>query len=422
MGTRDTQGVNLVTLMPTGWQRVYKYFTLRWVLRYNSFYSAIRRFRGRSKRGAGPGLFLEALNFVHFGRWIIVSKHPILSWRSSGLPRFDGQPKENLGYGVMLFTSNFDNDWPPYVDTFMEAAVDELGVFWGDMPAWEDPSSMGFEGFFGLVDRRTIDHDHYYAAFPRLATADIKAALTVDRSVRSFHIQTKGSSDAEWNHAYDLLLRRLQHSLGTIDRPAKATDPKAFVKGGGGHIGLTLIAPVPTAAVADLRLTIRSLGLGKVSPFASIAGTHFARLVVIDEIVYRDSGVRLQSGYLLMSVDADGSLGDAYAWLSELYRDWSTPRIGPGFPSIDAIWGQCYGFGTGKTREEFLTYMKRTSFKAVVPFADYPRTSLWDVHRAVRTHSWFTDLAFSRLGSGVAKRSDFVASISDPNLTLPVDP
>jgi hypothetical protein len=414
----DSQGVTLVTLTPTGWSRFNQYFVLRWVLRYTSFYNAFRRFLGRSKRIGNPGPVLEALNFIHFGRWVIVQQHPLRRWKSSGLPEFDDprydQAEEESDHGLMLFMSNFDDEWPGYVDTFMEATLDDLGVFWKQTPGWREPTKAGFEGFFTFVDDHKIDHTHYYTAYPGLATSDIKAALAVDRHVRSFAIHTEGMKPEEWDLAFNGLVSKLQHSLGRIDweRPIYPP-PIAFAAGSGAHLGLTSLAPFPTSDVETLEASITANMNGRLSPFAAVAGTHFARLTVINSIREKTEGRQLKSGYVLMSVDADGSLGQGDAWLSELFDVWS--NINPPGPSpnlIDLVWGSCYGFGVGRSRQEFLDYIAATSFKATVPFADYPYASLWDVYRALHTHQWFTDFVFARAADGGPGPAEFEARLA----------
>jgi hypothetical protein len=421
----DSQGVTLVTLTPTRQRRFKQYMLLRWALRYSSVTSAARRFHGRSGRGAGPGVILEALNFIHFGRWILVQKRPIRGWRSPGLPQFDWQPAEQPDHGFMVFTSNFDDEWPAYVDTFMEAASDGLGVFWGETPGWEDPVDAGFEGFFKFVDTHKIDHMHYYAAFPKLATADVKAALAVDRHVRSFAIETRSVSGAQWDHAFDLLVSKLQLSIGRISRvPMTYPLPMTFVAGAGDHFGATSLAPFPIGLATSLKNSIGEYVRQHPSPFGLVAGTHFARLAVISEVRDGDGMRPLESGYLLMSVDADGSLGTADDWLGALFDEWSTIYpTGADETLIDLVWGDCYGFGSGRNRQQFLDYIAATSFEPTVPFADYPRASLWDIHRALHTHRWFTEFVFARAAPGPSAagfgRACFRYLMS---ISLPVDP
>lgn len=419
---RYSQGVTLVTLTPTRFARFKQFLLLRWVLRYPSFTSATRRFLGRSQRGAGPGVVLEALNFIHFGRWILMQKRPIRGWRVPGLPQFDWQPDERPDHGFMVFTSNFDDEWPAYVDTFMEATLDDLGVFWDQTPGWVPPVDLGFEGFFTFVDKHTIDHAHYYAAFPRLATTDIKAALAVDRHVRSFAIHTKHMNNAAWDSAFDLLVSALQQNLGTINwKPPMTSHPMAFVPGGGDHLSLTSLSPFPAEMANELESQIATLMHERTSPFAAVAGTHFARIAVVSKVHDGDEKRALQSAYILMSVDADGSLGKGDAWVGELFDVWSNIHpTGASGTLIDLVWGSCYGFGPNRTKQQFLDYIAATSFKPTVPFADYPRTSLWDIHRALHTHEWFTEFVFARADGGGQGKRDFRALLAtSPSVESP---
>jgi len=403
--TMDSQGVTLATLIPTGWSRLYMNLSLRWAGRYTSLFNAAQRFVGRSKKLRNAAPYIESLNFIHYGRWVIVKKGALKGWRSAGLPRFQGQPKEKSDHGLMLFMSNFDDEWARYVDTFMESALDDLGAFWNHTPGWTTPTKGGFEWFFRFVDTHTVAHVHYYSAFPRLATADIKAALDVDRHVRSFSIQTRHMDDAAWGRAFDQLIERLQHHLGTITWVPRSRE---YVDGGVDSIGLTSLAPFPLEHAETLRTSITDFFDAGASPFAAVPGTHFARLTIIDEIRDGNTSRTLESGYLLMGADADGRPGEPNAWLGELFDVWSAIEPpGTSGTLIDMVWGDCYGFGVGKSKAEFLDYIAATSFKATVPFADYPRTSLWDIHRALHTHQWFTEFAFDRARGEALGHSDF---------------
>jgi hypothetical protein len=427
-----SQGVTLVTLTPTRFQRFKQYLLLRWVLRYPSFTAAARRFKGRTQRGAGPGTILEALNFIHFGRWILIQKRPVRGWLLPGLPRFDWQPAERSDHGFMVFTSNFDDDWRDYVDTFMEATTDDLGVFWDKTPGWTTPTKAGFEGFFSFVDDHKIEHSHYYAAFPKLATANIKAALAVDRHVRSFAIENPPTGDcdetspggSEWDHAFVLLVSTLQHSLGRISYSLPSYPATVgSVAGGQGHVAITSLAPIPVDGAQALHARIgKTMDEGS-SPFAAVAGTHFARLAVISEVhddTSNDLRRPLESGYVLLSADADRSGDGEDSWLIDLFDVWST--ISPTDTDetlIDLVWGSCYGFGVGRSRQQFVDYITETSFEPTVPFADYPQTSLWDIHRSLYTHWWFTELAFAFPAGGDAARKQFCKHFAT---SLPVDP
>ena len=409
-----TQGVTLVTLMPTGWSRLRRHVTLRWFIGQRSIFNAIRRHWGGQRRASAPPVYLEALNFIHFGRWIIINRRPWLGWASQGLPPFArSRPRrEPLRQGIMLFTSNFDFDWRPYVDTFTETAVNDLGVFWDSMPGWQEPTKIGYREFFEFVNRHAVGHDHYYAAFPDLATANIKSALFVDRAVRSFEAQTANLGLADWSFAFDRMVGVLQHDLGTIahqNEPNSSSEKgREYAQGGNGHLGLTYLVPVPRDNLEEIRRTLRNLENGT-SPFAELPGTHFGRLVVISE-VHREStdkrnfGIRLRqttegpvelkSGYVLLSVDVDAPPGGQEAWLRTLHRIWSTDRHEK---LIEEIWGSCWGIDLDEGEDAFVQYMMGVSYKSTVPFADYPHTSLWDIQRAVHTHRWFTGLVFDDL-------------------------
>lgn len=406
-GGVETQGVTLATLVPRGWKRLKRHATM-WVLGQSWLAPVIRSANGGQQSGPYPSLLIEALNFIHFGRWVVIAK-PWWKLGEQGLPHLGPpQPRETMDYSLILFISNFNNDWRPYVDSFMDASEDDLGVMWADTPGWPAPKDVGWERFFAFVQKHVVPSSHYYSAYPDLATTDVKAALTVDRHVRAFvsfgeSLPQGQSGNEAWCVAYDRLVTRLQRHLGYLD-PTVAPDDRALGAEGGAHDSLTSLAPLPHWEADALRNTIATV-LPAVSPFADVAGTHYARLAVISEVTDTElaAGSRpLSSAYLLMSADGDGSVSDDDDWLGALYEAFTTSGIGIGV--IDDIWGRCYHFPANPSKQQFIDYLKRTILPPTIDFADYPYVSLSDVDRAVRTHATFTAFVFSHLDAKCADK------------------
>src|SRR5271163_3163843 len=100
--------------------------------------------------------------------------------------------------------------------------------------------------------------------------------------------------------------------------------------------GLTILSPFinDKTAVPSHDLQIReylaSLPTGEDSPFALSPGTHLARLVVMDDVIYVGMPAceeHLKSKYLVFESNLDGDLGSYLAGLSQ-----SAPQ------HLDAIW------------------------------------------------------------------------------------
>ena len=104
---------------------------------------------------------------------------------------------------------------------------------------------------------------------------------------------------------------------------------------------LTVMTPIVNGQEAQLARYLDGLQSGDQSPLAGVRGTHFARWVVIDDVIYEgpDQGERehLKYARLLFTSNFDGEL-DPY--LEAL-------RTGLG-DSVDTIWGNCIGYpGSG---------------------------------------------------------------------------
>ena len=107
---------------------------------------------------------------------------------------------------------------------------------------------------------------------------------------------------------------------------------------------------------------------------------------------------QLKTPYLLLSVDADGNQAGTDEFVRSLLDAWTAE-------GVDEIWGGCYGFGPNLHPETFVNYLSNVSFEPTVAFADYPRASLWDVHRSLVTHRAFTDFIFEHdLRSSLSRR------------------
>ena len=381
----DSQGVNLLTLVRSGFTSRRQSLGLM-LLKYESLIAARRAVPPYSDV-VSAAQFLEALGVVHFGRWVMIKRLPFI--------RGTGQPRESGKWSYLLFMSNFNAGWRGYVDMFSESLGDGLRYLWGKTPGWIGPEDEngGTEVFLDFVNDHVIEHQHYYAAYPYVSTADVKAALHVDREVRSFAATPRDGDLDQWFAAYRVLLRRVQHSLGDIEgMPATAVTAAESVPASA-PTGLTVLCPFPGKDAGEpgsKHGCLKAIATGRLSPFADVPGTHFARLAVIDS-VHLEGGnrLRLESSYLLFAADVDGPAED---YLTRMYDEM-------GATTINAIWEDCYGFDPAAGSEGFVAYLQRCSFAATLPFADYPHVSAWDVVRALETHTWFTRLVFSTVSA-----------------------
>jgi hypothetical protein len=91
----------------------------------------------------------------------------------------------------------------------------------------------------------------------------------------------------------------------------------------------TIVTAVAPGRTPDLEAVLAALPRDEASPLASVAGTHFARLVVARAIEHADGTT---SDELFFMVEADGTLD---GWLSALVEGLG--------PRALEIWGHCTG-------------------------------------------------------------------------------
>ncbi len=135
--------------------------------------------------------------------------------------------------------------------------------------------------------------------------------------------------------------------------------------------GLTVLTPIAQGRESDLVLALDGLEPGERSPLAQVPGTHFARWVVIDDVVYEGPPQRrdhLDRGRLLFTSNFDGGLA---AYLEGL-------RTGLG-ALADTIWGHCEGYPGSGDGPAFASYMRSHQVDSSLFFAAYGEHTVEEV-------------------------------------------
>jgi hypothetical protein len=153
--------------------------------------------------------------------------------------------------------------------------------------------------------------------------------------------------------------------------------------------GLTILSPIldddTVTPSHDLQIRdfLATLPTDERSPFAVAPGTHLARLVVMDDVIYVGMPAceeHLQSKYLVFESNCDGDLTE---YLRGLAR--SVPE------QLDAIWGHCVGYPGAENIESFITYMKLCQIETTFYFAAVNDKSLTETLVALRDQRAVTD-------------------------------
>jgi hypothetical protein len=153
----------------------------------------------------------------------------------------------------------------------------------------------------------------------------------------------------------------------------------------GSVYGLTILSPIkddPKSEVSHnlaLRMYLAKLPRHQHSPFARVSSTHFARLVVMDDVVYVGMPAceeHLQSKYLVFESNFDGDL-DTYL-----------ERMAVEIPeTVDAVWQHCVGFPGVADVAAFKAYMKKCQVETTFFFADVNDKTVEQTLVALQTQS-----------------------------------
>jgi hypothetical protein len=144
---------------------------------------------------------LEKLAFIHAGRWSIVTKLP-----SRDRPGTWERVKPD---GFLVFETNFDGAWRPYIEAFARVMPTQwLGIWIGTR---KFPGPLPASGLLGHIDSVDVAPAYYYTAHEDDSLKAIVAALDVDRALDRFVAADHGPDG--FDRAFDALLAEVQWRL-----------------------------------------------------------------------------------------------------------------------------------------------------------------------------------------------------------------
>lgn len=158
-----------------------------------------------------PGVLngLITLSLIHYARWTVIGRDQF--------PHLDAsQPKEDLHYSYMLFSSNFNGSWEQYVDSFTFAIPAGLDLFW----KWNIryPNSVPLTPFHDYIRHNQLDTDHFYNAYPLASSNDVKSAKHLKQELIEFcDSGILNAKPEKFLNQYNKLLVRVQHDLGAMN-------------------------------------------------------------------------------------------------------------------------------------------------------------------------------------------------------------
>jgi hypothetical protein len=151
--------------------------------------------------------------------------------------------------------------------------------------------------------------------------------------------------------------------------------------------GLTVFTPILRGRESSLVRLLDALESGAKSPLAQVPGTHFARWVVIGDVVYEGAPQRrdhLDLGRLLFTSNFDG----------EQARYLEALRVGLG-EHADAVWGHCAGYPGSADASAFAAYMRAHQLDSSLFFAAYGERTVEQVTDSLQTRRRLIEFALT---------------------------
>jgi hypothetical protein len=189
----------------------------------------------------------------------------------------------------------------------------------------------------------------------------------------------------------------------------------------GSVYGLTILSPIINDEKASpshdlqIRAYLATLSTGEESPFALAPGTHLARLVVMDDVIYVGAPAieeHLQSKYLVFESNCDGDL-DTYL----------TGLAAAAGQHLDAVWSHCVGYPGAANRKAFIDYMKACQIETTFFFAAVNNKSVPETLRALQTQRAVADFIAGHQGMEPARLqaefADFATRLAAQPLPKP---
>ncbi len=166
--------------------------------------------------------------------------------------------------------------------------------------------------------------------------------------------------------------------------------------------GLTVLTPIAEGRESGLAHYLNALESGDASPLARVPGTHFARWVLIGDVVSPGSGQRdhLRAGRLLFTSNFDGPLEPYVETLRTAFRDVA-----------DAIWGCCTGYPGSADSPAFAGYLRRHQVESALFFAAYGDRTVAEVRQSLAFRSSLQEFTLRAQGlSATELKAAFVES------------
>ena len=159
--------------------------------------------------------------------------------------------------------------------------------------------------------------------------------------------------------------------------------------------GLTVLTPILDDRVSALAAHLDTFGPEEASPLARLAATHFARWVIIEDVVYQGGKQKrdaLKASRLLFTSNFDGSLDD--------YLEAMRSGLGE---HADAVWGHCSGYPGRADPPAFAAYFRNHQVESALFFGAYGDRTVAEVRSDLARRTQLIEFAMAAQGLAPAE-------------------
>jgi hypothetical protein len=313
---------------------------------------------------------VKRLQMIHFARWQVIPA-------SSLYRHVENRKAKRSNEGFLLFATNFNGPWDPYIDAFALVRKIRQGMnfLWG--------TSKGFPCAWPLTPFKNYIHYYdypvhcYYNAYPGISVRDIERSMRLQAVYLKFAEESGASSKAEFALQYRTFVDEVANELQIDADPDTSSYANAITgladfgdtvpeesvqRVTGAERFLTVISPIACEwpgderRVNELRALIWGMQTKKPNPFADAPMVHMLRLQVIETFrpaLGNESKGRHEHAYLLLVAELDGRAADFIDWLYA-----HRPHL------CGQIWGNCAG---GQFVREGAVFFRRYMEQCRVP-------------------------------------------------------
>jgi hypothetical protein len=298
----------------------------------------------------------DKLSLIGFARWSLVWKVPA----KEGIPVLEDA---KLPKPYILFEANWNGDSDQYFESFSYVSEKSISRTWRGTYGMPKVKRVG--AFIWFINANKEKPAAFYTGYPQASAKTIRSSLELKWHHDRLNPHDPKMSDAQFLTKYKKFLRDAQEQNPPL-RPPYAPTPRRK----GRKTGVfTAITPFDIGRKGDLRNALEAL-----PPNWAPDATHFARLIPIEEVMWRTLPKKFKDRQpsrpcLVFGASFDGER-DGY--LRQLYeREY-----------MRSIWSHCDGW-PGDDETSFLEYLCNHEYDFDLPYSPYDGVPKVDIELAL---------------------------------------